>query len=207
MKFVLPALILASSAFLCLFAVLANVLHVDQLSLPESADIRSALPHPGTAFPDIVFKGSAGRLVVDLLKKLDRKSPVDTAALIREAAQKHGVPAALVKSIVKAESNFDCDAVSPKGAIGLMQLMPQTAQEYGADPTVPEQNVDAGTRYLYFLMRKYRRYGNSLSRVIAAYNAGPGNVDHYRGIPPFRETRGYVARVMTFMRQFRKEQG
>jgi soluble lytic murein transglycosylase-like protein len=187
--------------------VLANVLHVDQLSLPESADIRSALPHLGIAFPDIVFKGSAGRLVVDMLKKLDRKRPVDTAALIRDAAQKHGVPAALVKSIVKAESNFDCDAVSPKGAIGLMQLMPQTAQEYGADPTVPEQNVDAGTRYLYFLMRRYRRYGNSLSRVIAAYNAGPGNVDRYRGIPPFRETRGYVARVMTFMRQFRKEQG
>ena len=188
MRFVIPALILASSAFLCALAVLANFLHVDQLHLPESANMRSALP-------DL------------LLKKLDRANPLDIAALIRVAAQKHRVPAALVKSIVKAESNFDCDAVSPKGAIGLMQLMPETAQEYGADPTVPEQNVDAGARYLYFLMHKYRKYGNSLSRVIAAYNAGPGNVDRYRGIPPFRETRGYVARVMTFMRQFQKEQG
>jgi len=207
MKFVLPALILASSAFVCAVAVLANVFHIDRLSLPEPPDFSSAFPHAGIAFPEIVFKGSAGRLVVDLLKKLDLKKPVDASALIRAAAQRHRVPTALVNSIVKAESNFDCDAVSPKGAIGLMQLMPETAQEYGADPAIPEQNIDAGTRYLYFLMHKYRKYGNSLSRVIAAYNAGPGNVDRYRGIPPFRETRGYVVRVMAFMRQFRKEQG
>ena len=88
-----------------------------------------------------------------------------------------------------------------------MQLMPATAHEYGADPTIPEQNIDAGTRYLYFLMHKYRKYRNPLSRVIAAYNAGPGAVDRYHGIPPFRETRGYVARVMGFMRQYSKEHG
>jgi soluble lytic murein transglycosylase-like protein len=133
------------------------------------------------------------------------KQAVDPHALIKAAASRHNVPAAFVKSIVAAESNFDADAVSPKGAIGLMQLMPGTAQEYGADPTVPEQNVDAGTRYLRVLMDKYKRYRNSLRRVIAAYNAGPGVVDRYRGVPPYKETRGYVTRVLSYLRQFEKE--
>jgi soluble lytic murein transglycosylase-like protein len=130
---------------------------------------------------------------------------VDTHALIRGAAKKHGVPAAFVKSIVAAESNFNCAAISSKGAIGLMQLMPETAREYGADPSIPEQNVDAGTHYLRVLMDKYHRYGNSLPRVIAAYNAGPGAVDRYHGVPPFRETRRYVVRVLRFMRRFQRE--
>ena len=130
---------------------------------------------------------------------------VDAHALIRGAAEKHGVPAAFVKSIVAAESNFNCDAISPRGAIGLMQLMPETAKEYGADPNIPEQNVDAGTRYLRVLMDKYHRYGNRLPRVIAAYNAGPGTVDHYHGVPPFRETRRYVVRVLRLLRFFQKE--
>jgi len=135
------------------------------------------------------------------------RKTVDTHALIRAAARKHRVPAAFVKSIVAAESNFNCDAVSPKGAIGLMQLMPATAEEYGADPNVPEQNVDAGTQYLRVLMDKYSKRPNSLKRVIAAYNAGPGRVDHYRGVPPFRETRAYVARVLRLLRQYEKELG
>jgi soluble lytic murein transglycosylase-like protein len=118
---------------------------------------------------------------------------------------KHGVPAAFVKSIVAVESNFNPDAVSPKGAVGLMQLMPATAQEYGADPTVPEQNVDAGTQYLKSLLKRYSRYRNGLSRAIAAYNAGPAIVDRYRGVPPYRETRGYVARVLVYLRQYQKE--
>jgi soluble lytic murein transglycosylase-like protein len=131
--------------------------------------------------------------------------PVDTHALIRGAAQKHRVPAVFVKSIVAAESNFNCDAISSKGAIGLMQLMPETAKEYGADPSIPEQNVDAGTHYLRVLMDKYHRYGNSLPRVIAAYNAGPAMVDRYHGVPPFRETRRYVVRVLRFLRHFERE--
>jgi soluble lytic murein transglycosylase-like protein len=88
-----------------------------------------------------------------------------------------------------------------------MQLMPATAQEYGADPNVPEQNVDAGTQYLRVLMDRYSKHRNSLKRVIAAYNAGPGRVDHYRGVPPFRETRAYVARVLRLLRHYEKELG
>ena len=133
------------------------------------------------------------------------KELVDPHALIREAATKHGVPAALVKSIMAAESNFISDVVSPKGAIGLMQLMPETAMEFGADPMDPKQNVDAGVQYLHYLLGRYQKHHNSLTRVIAAYNAGPGMVDRYHGIPPFRETRQYVARVLGFLSRFQKE--
>ena len=168
--------------------------------------LTSGLLRRGLPFLKLFSKGSTARVVADLMNKLDAMKPVDARALIRAAAEKHRVPAALVKSIVAAESNFHCDAVSSRGAIGLMQLMPATAHEYGADPTIPEQNIDAGTRYLRVLMDKYRRHRNSLTRVIAAYNAGPRAVDRYRGVPPFRETRGYVVRVLSYLRRFEKEQ-
>jgi soluble lytic murein transglycosylase-like protein len=115
------------------------------------------------------------------------------------------VPAAFIKSIVAVESNFDSSALSPRGAVGLMQLMPATAQLYGADPTVPEQNLDAGTHYLRTLMDRYHKYRNWMHCVIAAYNAGPGMVDRYHGVPPFPETRQYVARVLNFLRRFQRE--
>ena len=128
----------------------------------------------------------------------------DIHTLIEAAAIKYRVPAGFIKSIVAAESNFNPLAVSPKGAVGLMQLMPETAREYGGDPKVPAQNIEAGTRYLSFLLQKYRRGRHPLTSAIAAYNAGPGAVDRYRGIPPFPETRGYVARVLAFLRKFHK---
>ena len=129
----------------------------------------------------------------------------DLQAQIHAMAEKYGVPAEFVKSIVAAESGFNSGAVSAKGAIGPMQLMPETAREWGADPTIPEQNIEAGTRYLSFLINHYRKSRKSLACVIAAYNAGPGAVDRYHGVPPFRETRGYVARVLSFLRRFRRE--
>jgi soluble lytic murein transglycosylase-like protein len=129
---------------------------------------------------------------------------VDPHALIRAAARKHRVSAAFITSIVAAESNFDPGAISPKGAIGLMQLMPSTAQLFGADPAIPEQNVDAGTHYLRVLIDRYHKYRNWLTRVIAAYNAGPGVVDRYHGVPPFPETKTYVARVLAFMKKFQR---
>ena len=117
-------------------------------------------------------------------------------ALIASASRKHGVPTALVKSIVATESNFRCDAVSSRGSIGLMQLLPSTARQYGADARVPEQNIDAGTRYLRFLIDRYCHSRSPLKNAIAAYNAGFGAVDRYHGVPPFRETQGYVNRVL-----------
>lgn len=132
------------------------------------------------------------------------KRLVDIHAIIHAAAKKCNIPPALVHSIVAAESNFNPNAVSPKGAVGLMQLMPATAQQFGVDPTIPEQNVDGGTQYLGLLLKRYGRYRDGLSRAIAAYNAGPGVVDRYRGVPPYRETRHYLTRVLAYMRHYRE---
>ena len=108
------------------------------------------------------------------------------------AADRYGLPRALVRSVMAAESGFEPLAISPKGAIGLMQLMPGTAQVLGADPHDPAQNVDAGTRYLRDLLEKYN-YG--LRHALAAYNAGPGAVEKYNGVPPYRETIEYISRI------------
>ena len=122
------------------------------------------------------------------------------ADLLVPTAHMVGVNPALVKSIARAESAFNPDAVSPKGALGIMQVMPQTAQEMGLDASQPAQNIEAGTRYLKWLLARYSNSRHSLTKVIAAYNAGPGAVDKYRGIPRYRETRSYVARVMKYFR-------
>jgi soluble lytic murein transglycosylase-like protein len=122
--------------------------------------------------------------------------------IIAAAALKHQISPAFVKSIIAAESGFQQAAVSPKGAVGLMQLMPETAREFGADPAVPEQNIDAGAHYLSWLLRRYAGKRDALRRAIAAYNAGPGAIEHYRGVPPFRETRTYVTRVLRFYKKY-----
>jgi soluble lytic murein transglycosylase-like protein len=123
----------------------------------------------------------------------------DYDSMILLAARRHGVPAALVKAVIAAESSFDPSAVSPKGAMGLMQLMPATADDMGVDePFHDEQNVHGGTRYLRWL---FDRYGDWL-RTVAAYNAGPEAVERYGGVPPYRETREYVQRVLSYYRAF-----
>jgi len=122
--------------------------------------------------------------------------------LIAAAARKHEVNPAFVKSIMAAESGFSQAVISPKGAVGLMQLMPETAREFGADPAVLEQNIDAGAHYLSWLLRRYAGKRDALKRAIAAYNAGPGAVERFRGVPPYRETRTYVTRVLRFYKKY-----
>jgi soluble lytic murein transglycosylase-like protein len=119
-------------------------------------------------------------------------APPTPLELADAAADRYGLPRELVRSVMAAESGFQPLAVSPKGAIGLMQLMPGTAQVLGADPYDPAQNVDAGTRYLRDLLEKYN-YG--LRHALAAYNAGPAAVDRYNGVPPYRETIDYIGRI------------
>jgi hypothetical protein len=119
--------------------------------------------------------------------------PLDARQLADQAADRYGLPRSLVRSVVKAESAFQPHVVSPKGAIGLMQLMPGTAAELGANPHDPAQNVDAGTRYLRDLLI---RYDGGLFHALAAYNAGPRAVEKYNGVPPYRETVGYINRVV-----------
>jgi soluble lytic murein transglycosylase-like protein len=123
--------------------------------------------------------------------------------LVTQAAHHAGLPPAIVHSIARAESGYREDAVSPKGAIGLMQLMPKTAAELNADPHDPAQNAEAGARYLRDLLQKYENDPHQVSKAVAAYNAGPAAVDKYHGIPPYPETIQYVNRVL---KQYEKEQ-
>ncbi len=120
---------------------------------------------------------------------------------IGESADKHNVRPELIQAIVEVESAFKMDAKSHAGAIGLMQLMPATARSLKANPYVPEQNVEAGTRYLDMLLKKYETRPNGLALALAAYNAGPGAVDRWGGIPPYKETRNYVRKVISRYRQ------
>ncbi|MDQ2871713.1 MAG: lytic transglycosylase domain-containing protein [Candidatus Eremiobacteraeota bacterium] len=124
----------------------------------------------------------------------DALSPQQIQALVADASARNDVPQALISAVVMAESNGDPHAISPVGAQGLMQLMPGTSSACGlSDPFEPEQNVECGSRYLHGLLQ---RYGNNTELAVAAYNAGPGAVDQYHGVPPYSETRAYVARVL-----------
>jgi soluble lytic murein transglycosylase-like protein len=123
--------------------------------------------------------------------------PLNPRRLAADAARRNNLPEALIRSIMHAESGFRADAISPKGAIGLMQLMPGTALELHVDPHDPQQNVEAGTAYLRSLLLKYENKDQQVARAVAAYNAGPGAVDRYDGVPPYPETRDYVIRVLT----------
>ena len=118
----------------------------------------------------------------------------DLTALISQVARRHGLEPALVEAVVAVESGFRPGAVSRKGAMGLMQLMPGTAADLGvADPFDPDANLDGGSRYLRRLLAEH---GGDLRKALAAYNAGPGAVRRHEGVPPYPETRDYVDRVL-----------
>jgi soluble lytic murein transglycosylase-like protein len=123
--------------------------------------------------------------------------------IIRRAADKFKVDSALVKAIIKAESNFNHQAVSRVGAQGLMQLMPATASSLQVEDAFhPEKNIEGGARYLRYLLNNYR--GN-LTLTLAAYNAGERNVAKYNNnVPPFRETQNYIKRVLSYYKSFSK---
>lgn len=116
--------------------------------------------------------------------------------LFRAAAARHGVPAEVLTAVARHESGFNPRAVSHAGAIGLMQLMPGTARGLGVDPRDPAQAVDGAARLLAGHLNKY----GSLELALAAYNAGPGAVDRYGGVPPFRETQTYIRRILADLR-------
>ncbi|MEI6592209.1 MAG: transglycosylase SLT domain-containing protein [Holophagaceae bacterium] len=126
------------------------------------------------------------------------KSP-ELIAMVDEITQTEGVDTHLARAVIQAESAFNYRARSRAGALGLMQLMPSTAERFGVlDPFDPRQNITGGVKYLKWL---HTYYEGDLTKVVAAYNAGEGAVNRYKGIPPFRETRAYVPRVLDLYRR------
>jgi hypothetical protein len=128
---------------------------------------------------------------------LQRQASLSAAGLdqiVSSAGERHKLDPDFIRSVIKAESGFHQNAISSKGALGLMQLMPRTASELGVtNPFNPNANVDGGTRYLRDLLEKYNF---DVNKALAAYNAGPKRVDQYHGVPPYNETQAYISRII-----------
>lgn len=120
-------------------------------------------------------------------------APAEVTQAINESAQRHAVSAPLAQAVAWQESRFHQNAVSPKGAVGVMQLMPDTARRLGVDATELHANIDGGVAYLSLMLR---RFEGDLPRALAAYNAGPEAVQRYGGVPPYAETKAYVRAIL-----------
>jgi len=143
-------------------------------------------------------------LLAELAKPIPQVYPSSYDALIREVAERNHVEYALVKAVIKAESDFDRLAVSRKGALGLMQLMPATAVQHQVrNVFLPRDNIEGGCRHLRMLLD---RYGGNLPLTIAAYNAGTRRVEDAGGVPPIPETQEYLARVLRYRLAYRREE-
>ncbi len=160
-------------------------------SIEQKINRLSGEPAPGSkSFEKILNEKTQQSETSSLPEKFDRKQITE---LIEKYSRENGLDKNLVNAVIQAESSFDIKAVSSAGAQGLMQLMPFTAEKLGVEnPFDPEQNIAGGTKYLKSLINKY----NSVELGLAAYNAGPNNVNKYGGIPPFIETQNYVKKVM-----------
>ena len=168
----------------------SSVLRVEQIPDPPAPPTTAAAP---LALP-LVLLEPARKGPSPLTPATSPLTPAEMGEMLARAGARHNIDADLLASVVQAESNGNARAVSRAGAEGLMQLMPATASELGVrNSFAPEENIRGGTAYLDALLT---RYHDDIALAVAAYNAGPAAVDRYRGIPPYAETRAYVARVI-----------
>jgi hypothetical protein len=166
----------------------------------EGDAARLLLKDGGEALVPVSFvQGFVPDEVIDEVVGQGATSNADLRALAVETARRHGLDPALVLAVAGVESAFRPDAVSPKGARGVMQLMPRTAAELGVEnPSDPAANLDGGARYLSQMLDLH---GGDVSKALAAYNAGPEAVKRHGGVPPYRETREYIRRVIARWRE------
>jgi soluble lytic murein transglycosylase-like protein len=139
------------------------------------------------------LEGAAPILPPTPAAALSPAPPAEVVRLIHEASARHAVAPAIVEAVAWQESRYNQMAVSPKGALGVMQLLPSTASDLGVDPSDLRGNIEGGVAYL---AQQLRRYGGDLRLALAAYNAGPGAVDRHRGVPPYAETQTYVRAIL-----------
>ena len=168
--------------------------------LPVSADIYRYVDKDGVWHFTNVRNDAQYKLYIKTIRKTPSKFIKEYEGITLQASRRFEVEASLVKAIIKAESYFDHKAVSHKGAQGLMQLMPQTANAMAVEnPFDPEENIFGGTRYLSLLLK---RFNNDKRLAVAAYNAGPERVETCNGIPPIAETEQFVKKVMNYYRDY-----
>lgn len=163
-------------------------------AISASSESNESAPIKGSGFSKVLETASNSSSIPATGGKYD--------SVINEYASKYKVDPLLVKAVIHAESGFNSRAVSSCGAEGLMQLMPSTARGLGVtDSMDPVQNIAGGTRYLRYLLDKF---GGNTSKTVAAYNAGPGSVQKYGGVPPYTETQNYVKRVIGYLQKMRE---
>jgi len=170
--------------------------------VPVSADVYRYVDENGVWHFTNIKNDSRYKIYMRTVKETPTEYIEKYGNVIRQASKRFGIEPTLIMAVIKAESDFDHKAVSRKGAQGLMQLMPKTAAQMDVDnPFNPEENIFGGTQYLSVLLK---RFNNNKRLALAAYNAGPEKVESYKGIPPYKETRVFVKRVLDYYRSYNR---